>query len=329
MALDVCLLILAGVLSQSPAQPPGAPTPAVSELKAPRPVETTQTLKNQDTALEKGLAGPAAADLSSVLEQKMPIIGSFDAWLRLAAVNGVSKASGENASLIIGSSRIVGGGRFEWLPEIAAILYADNMHCSGTIIAPSTVLTAAHCVQGYDVKRMQLAIGPNAWRPIETFRIVDGAVHPDYSRVQDGRLENDIALLYLERPYTAERKVMLPSSRDDSLMSGAVLAFIGYGYALNSDGVFFRLGHKARVDMRATSLSSTAFSYGTEGKNTCNGDSGGPALLLDEEGRYLLMGTTSYGDQYCTRYGVDMRVDAYLEWINSNTRPAALSRGGQ
>ena len=202
MGLDVCLLILAGVLTQAPDSQPsgataGAQPPAVSELKPLRPIETAQTLKNQDTALEKGLAGPSAADLGSVLEQKLPIMSSFDAWLRLAAVKGVSKASGEDASLIIGRSRIVGGGRFEWLPEIAAILYADQMHCTGTVIAPLTVLTAAHCVQGYDFKNMQLAIGPNAWRPVETFRIVDGAVHSDYRRIPDGRLENDIAVLYL------------------------------------------------------------------------------------------------------------------------------------
>jgi hypothetical protein len=51
------------------------------------------------------------------------------------------------------------------------------------------------------------------------------------------------------------------------------------------------------------------------GKNTCNGDSGGPAFA-EVGGELLLAGVTSYGDPSCTQYGVDTRVDVYASFLD-------------
>jgi hypothetical protein len=58
---------------------------------------------------------------------------------------------------------------------------------------------------------------------------------------------------------------------------------------------------------------------GKEGKDSCNGDSGGPAYIkLD--GKLLLAGVTSRGSEVCGLYGIYTRPEAALDWIIANTR---------
>ena len=60
----------------------------------------------------------------------------------------------------------------------------------------------------------------------------------------------------------------------------------------------------------------TQFSYREPGQNTCNGDSGGPAFADNGNGELLVAGVTSYGDFGCHDFGVDTRVDAYLDFLD-------------
>jgi hypothetical protein len=68
---------------------------------------------------------------------------------------------------------------------------------------------------------------------------------------------------------------------------------------------------------------STQFEYQTAGKNTCNGDSGGPAFA-NVNGELFLAGTTSYGDVNCTQYGVDTRADAFAGFLGASQAPPPM-----
>jgi hypothetical protein len=52
--------------------------------------------------------------------------------------------------------------------------------------------------------------------------------------------------------------------------------------------------------------------YGDATHNTCEGDSGGPAFLM-RNGKEVIAGVTSFGDQNCQVGGADTRVDAYWD----------------
>ena len=55
------------------------------------------------------------------------------------------------------------------------------------------------------------------------------------------------------------------------------------------------------------------------GRDSCNGDSGGPVMSLNSEFQYVARGVVSYGGQKCnSEYpGVYTRVSRYLGWIDS------------
>ena len=67
--------------------------------------------------------------------------------------------------------------------------------------------------------------------------------------------------------------------------------------------------------MSIQSHTTSTFQFGSSSKNTCSGDSGGPAIE-SINGVDTVVGTTSYGDQNCTQLGVDMRVDANRAFIS-------------
>ena len=75
-------------------------------------------------------------------------------------------------------------------------------------------------------------------------------------------------------------------------------------------------GLKRAVWIPISEVYQGAFRYDHDQVNTCNGDSGGPAFHLTQGGEYLLAGVTSYGDTYCTSYGVDTRTDAFIDFLD-------------
>lgn len=84
-----------------------------------------------------------------------------------------------------------------------------NGFCTGALIEPDLVLTAAHCLfdkhtrERSDHAEMEFLAGWRNGRASAYRRIKQAVVHPDYvyeGVVSSGRVRNDVALLQLERP---------------------------------------------------------------------------------------------------------------------------------
>lgn len=54
-------------------------------------------------------------------------------------------------------------------------------------------------------------------------------------------------------------------------------------------------------------------------KDTCSGDSGGPLMAQDAQGKWNVVGIVSFGSFPCNGLGVYTNVKSYLSWINSNS----------
>jgi len=150
--------------------------------------------------------------------------------------------------------------------------------CSGTVIGPRAVLTAAHCLSG-DTGGVRIYPGTGDPLPAESFH-----VHPDYR-------ENDSSSLDVGVVITSQdinRSVVpLLLSRDAKAGEEAVIA--GWGRDELGTGTTLRAAATVIATVYANYLETLV---ATTGSGVCSGDSGGP-LLLAEGGVWSVAGVIS------------------------------------
>jgi secreted trypsin-like serine protease len=236
---------------------------------------------------------------------------------------------------------VVGGNRADpaqW-PFAVAIFRKGRMHCSGSVIAPTKVLTAGHCVDGFNLANFQVIIGRPTLRDTslgQSIGVTSGRVHPDFE--QTGL--HDVAVLNLAQP-TSVTPVPLatPEQNTATTAAGAQLEVAGYGavnpFGSHLSGFLKSTFEQVRTDNRCLKAytrdlfapESMICSLGAIRKNpgrfkihtsACSGDSGGPLIAGTATGP-LEVGTVSFGGALCglpSAPSVYSRVSASLDFIN-------------
>lgn len=187
--------------------------------------------------------------------------------------------------------------------------------CSSTLIAPRTLLTAAHCLEDSPSRisatnkpSMELADGTD-FIPAKSWR-----AHPSFRATATG-IFNDVAAVELAREPFAPTKAWNTTPEDD--LKRKPIRVVGYGLTSSTgtdDSGFKRSG----ASMVRSILDDQHLELGKDGANrsgTCQGDSGGPALFTYPDGVERVVGVTSYGGSVCGP-GVDARVDRFQQAIN-------------
>jgi hypothetical protein len=182
--------------------------------------------------------------------------------------------------------------------------------CTGTLIGPKTVITAAHCIysQGQSAP-YYAAFGTYITSPSSAIRVVNQVRHPGYN----GR-SNDFGLLQLERPVLNVPVFPLNDTPLTDAMLGRDVRHTGFGV---TDGATQSgSGAKRVITTPLRSVMPESYESGAPGRQTCQGDSGGPGfMILPGQTQEKLIGIVSYGDQGCMQFGVDMRIDRVVPWI--------------
>ena len=200
------------------------------------------------------------------------------------------------------------------------------------LVAPRVVLTAAHCLP-LGVDRIQFGHRIGHGRQA---RVIETHVHPSYS--EDLVPSNDIAVLVLDHDAP---EAAAPVASKAACDEGDNLHLVGFGYSDPELAIGFGTKREVNVVMAPPSTLSAEeeriaeWKHGYEadhelfagrrglGKDSCNGDSGGPAYIRVNNG-WMLAGLTSRASYdavaRCGDGGIYTRITPYRDWVEAASR---------
>jgi secreted trypsin-like serine protease len=181
--------------------------------------------------------------------------------------------------------------------SVITVVGSRGNFCSGALIAPDVVLTAAHCVPADATYKI---VAYDAQRQPTLLDVRRIARHPQFNArgIANHRASADVALLQLSAPMPGKSPAPLGRPQQPSAV-GARYSIAGIGVTQRGDG---KSGGIVRTAMLiATGRPGTLqirlvdpFTNNTrEGLGACTGDSGGP-VFEEQNGGNIIVGVIAW-----------------------------------
>lgn len=237
--------------------------------------------------------------------------GPWLAMATLVSIPSVVRADGSGLSTDPIETQVTGGEPVEvcgW-PDTVALTGGGGL-CTGSLVHPRLVVTAAHCGDGN--KTVRFSESSSSGRSVQA----QCTTYPEYLGTNDQA--HDWAFCILDEPVT-EIPVTPPlyGCELDMLEAGLPVAIAGFGEG-GPDGPS---GTKRwGMSQVVTTFGNTA-NIGGDGPSTCQGDSGGSSFVAMPDGSWRALSMVSTGLIGCDETtGVHALMHPAIPWIEETAQ---------
>lgn len=252
----------------------------------------------------------------------LPLEAEPRTWLRgTAAVLVVGALRISSAGAVVGPSHEAAGTIVDRLVMVLQRRGAEAGFCTGIVIGPRSVLTAAHCAPPGAELRVHYRDGTGT--PV-LLRVAKVVRHPGYRADAIARRERsvDLAVVTLPAPLPERfEPATLSAQREARVGEGFTVA----GFGLGREGEAASSGRLREADLAARAPLSGVLLWAVDpsgaGAGACTGDSGGP--VLDRAGAVaaLTLWSAGTGSRRCGALTQAIWLAPYRDWIQAAAAP--------